>query len=400
MIRGPKALAAAALILFARTGLAQFPPVTDPNKDEAKCQASTNKALAKFIGAKTKCVSKCMLLQRKAAAPYYAGCFAPAFTDPATNACIFDPSRGAEAKARARIVKGCSVDCPECYPFSACATGDPFVADLEGVVDPFVNLVYCTEALAQTPTQAEAKCEDTVWKQVAKFWSAKSKCYAKCTSLEQKGKIAPGSCEPPVPSDPSTAACIFDPVTGAEAKAIAAIDKICEPSANPSNQKPVCYSILDGAGWISLLEANIDFRVPITYCDESTTTSTSTSTSTTTSTSTSTSTTTTTLCAGDFVGGSCWFKGALGADCTSTCAANSLSYDPATATYAGSGGSDANCTAVAVAVDPSTTFNSDANLGGVGCCDVFGAGAVADRDLDPTTATATNGAVARYCACN
>ena len=45
-------------------------------------------------------------------------------------------------------------------------------------------------------------------------------------------------------------------------------------------------------------------------------------------------------------GGFCWFLGNLGESCTTVCANHSLVYDPATSTYAGELGTDANCTSV------------------------------------------------------
>jgi len=256
-------LGVAGVCLIAGSALAQFPPITDPNKDEAKCQKGTATAITKFTGAKLKCIQKCVATGRKTAGPY-GGCFAPGFTNPATNTCIFDPVKGAEAKARASIVKSCANDCPECYAMQGpvCSTGEPTVGDMESQVDPFGNLIFCTEVLGGTPTTAEAKCEDTVAKTFSKFWGAKNKCYQKCQDSMLKGKIAPGSCNPPLPSDPATASCIFDPVKGAEAKAAAAIDKACQPPGI----KPACYSTITGSGWVALIESNFDFREGFTHC--------------------------------------------------------------------------------------------------------------------------------------
>jgi hypothetical protein len=257
------AAAATGLCLLAGPVLAQFPPVTDPNKDEAKCQKGTGSALVKFTGAKTKCISKCISTQRKAAVPAYGGCFGPGFTDPTTQACINDPVKGAEPKARAAIVKACAKDCPECYTARGpvCTTGEPDVTDTESQIDPFGNLIYCTEAFATTPTKTEAKCEDTVVKSLVKFVGGKVKCYQKCQGNLLKGKIAPGSCDPPA-SDPATQAC----VAKAETKAETGIDKVCEVVGS----KPACYGAVGapimGAGWVSLVESNIDFRTPITNC--------------------------------------------------------------------------------------------------------------------------------------
>ncbi|HXJ37002.1 MAG TPA: hypothetical protein VMS22_23455 [Candidatus Eisenbacteria bacterium] len=189
--------------------------------------------------------------------------------------------KGAEAKAGSGIVKGCAKDCPECYAAidpSLCSSGQPFVGDVASQTDPFGTLIYCTEAAGGTPTQAEGKCEDIVMKTLGKFWNAETKCYQKCVSNELKGRIAPGSCSPPVPSDAATQACLFDP-GHAEAKAALVIDKVCEPSINPSNQKPACYSAFpSGSYWVSLIEAFVDFRVPITWCSEPTGTTTTTTT--------------------------------------------------------------------------------------------------------------------------
>src|SRR5262245_58495751 len=97
-VRG--AVMAAGICFAASSALAQPSGVT---KDEVKCESGTGKALSKFVGKKSKCASKCLSTARKTSGPY-AGCFAP-YADPTTNACITDPVKGVEAKARAAIVK-------------------------------------------------------------------------------------------------------------------------------------------------------------------------------------------------------------------------------------------------------------------------------------------------------
>jgi hypothetical protein len=258
------AVAVAGACLIAGHALAQFPPVTDPNKDEAKCQKGSASALVKFTGAKSKCLSKCFSTAGKTMGPY-GGCFPP-YTDPATSTCITDPVKGAEAKARAAIVKACTADCPECYPAIVCSSGEPFVGDVEGLIDFFPALIYCEQNGGMTPTKGEAKCQGAVVKSLVKFVGGKTKCYQKCQDAVLKGKIAPGSCDPPSPSDPSANACIFDPVKGAEAKARAAIDKQCEVSVNSKAEKPACYGAANGNTWVLLTEGNIDSRVPIQAC--------------------------------------------------------------------------------------------------------------------------------------
>jgi hypothetical protein len=43
------------------------------------------------------------------------------------------------------------------------------------------------------------------------------------------------------------------------------------------------------------------------------------------------------------VAGRCWYEGAFSKSCDQVCANASRTYDPATESFAGSGGSDANC---------------------------------------------------------
>src|SRR5262245_36207944 len=125
---GSAAIAAAGFCLIASSVLAQVPGLT---KEEAACEKNTGTTLSKFTGAKAKCVSKCISTARKTSGPY-TQCFTPYTGDPVTFACIFDPAKGAEVKARAGITKKCNVagkdSCPECYDPANCATGIPFVA--------------------------------------------------------------------------------------------------------------------------------------------------------------------------------------------------------------------------------------------------------------------------------
>jgi hypothetical protein len=255
---GTVAIAAAGFCLIASRVPAQFPPITDPTSDEQKCESNAGKTLSKFTKSKAKCVGKCIGAGRKTSGPY-GGCFAP-YADPATDVCIHESLKGAEAKARQGIIKKCSVagkdSCPECYSPATCTTGEPFVMNTETNIDPFVILIYCTEANTNTPTSAEAKCEDGVSKALTKFVGSKAKCYDKCNKNMNKGKIALGSCNPGAVTDPATQACIFDSVKGAEAKAAASIDKVCASvGANPS-----CYgtSLDTGQEWVNLAEVPVD----------------------------------------------------------------------------------------------------------------------------------------------
>jgi len=258
------AVAATGLCLLASSVLAQVPGLT---KEEAACESNTGKTLSKFTSSKAKCISKCFSTARKTSGPY-GGCQTP-YSDPTTFACITDPAKGAEVKARQGIVKKCNVagkdSCPECYNPNDCTLGAPFVAQTETNIDVFPPLVYCLEiGTATTPSKDQAKCEDGVSKALVKFTGSKTKCYDKCNKNMQKGTVPLGACNPPA-TDPATVACISDPLKGAEGKAAAAIDKVC---ANVPGATPPCYlpTLATGADWVGVVEGIIDVTTQQVAC--------------------------------------------------------------------------------------------------------------------------------------
>jgi hypothetical protein len=247
---------AAGLSLTVSSVPAQSPP---SNKDQLKCQTGAAKTLSKFVKSKAKCAQKCLDKARKTSGPY-TGCEPPDYTDPATNACIFDPQKGAEAKARGKIDKGCAADCPDCYAFGfTCPPSEALVAGFEVNLDIIGVQIFCLEAGGTSPTKEEAKCEDTVLKSLVKFVGSKAKCYQTCVKTEFKGKIPADSCMVGSPADVATQECI----TKAETKAGAAIDKVCV--AVPGN--PPCYPpAVSGADWVAIAEEAVDVVVPALYC--------------------------------------------------------------------------------------------------------------------------------------
>jgi len=257
------AAAAAGLWLAASPVLAQ----SGVTKDELKCESGTGKTLAKFVSSKSKCVSKCFGTARKTSGPY-TGCFGSPYSDPTTNTCITDPVKGAEAKARAGIVKGCTKDCPECYAASTCSAGEPNVTNTEGLIDIQGPSVYCTENGGNTPTKEEAKCEDGNVKALVKLVGALAKCYDKCNQNVFKGKIPEGSCQPgdgtPNPTDVPTRECLGK----ATGKSIASINKACfiSPAVAPSCYDGTPLRPNTGAGWTALIKAVVDGQTPGIAC--------------------------------------------------------------------------------------------------------------------------------------
>jgi hypothetical protein len=246
---------AAGLTLTISSVTAQSPPA---NKDQLKCQTAVANSLAKFAKSKAKCAQKCLNTARKTSGPY-TGCKPPDYTDPETNACIFDPQKGAEAKARAKIGKGCAADCPNCYADQSLCDGELFVTAVETEIDSIGVQIYCLEAADTSPTKDQAKCEDAVAKSLAKFLGAKAKCYQKCVTTEFKGKIPANSCAAGSPADVTTQECI----TKAETKAVTSIDKVCVTV--PGN--PPCYAPdTSGADWGAIGEGAVDTVAPIVFC--------------------------------------------------------------------------------------------------------------------------------------
>lgn len=105
-------------------------------------------------------------------------------------------------------------------------------------------------------------------------------------------------------------------------------------------------------------------------------------------------------CAGDLVGGFCWFLGNSGDSCDTTCGAQTLTCSPATVAYAGTSGTLVNCDAVLDAISAPDTAIDGSLTGGIGTgCGRYGI-ATHYRELSaPTTCAAAQGSVARACAC-
>jgi hypothetical protein len=267
------AAAAAGLCLAASPVLAQIPGQT---KDELKCESTVGKTLSKFVCSKSKCVSKCFVTARKAGGPF-TGCFAnppgSPYGDATTNTCITDSVKGAEAKARAGIVKGCmdasgKDKCPECYAVSTCNTGEPNVGNTEVLIDIQGPTVYCEENGGNVPTKEVAKCEDGNVKALVKLVGALAKCYDKCNQNMAKGKIGLGSCDPgdgmPNPTDVPTRECLAKAV----GKSAASINKACfiSPAVAPTCYDGSALRPNTGAGWTALVKGIVDGQTPGIAC--------------------------------------------------------------------------------------------------------------------------------------
>ena len=294
-LRQATMLAGAATLLLVPLAFAQL--ATDA---QFKCEQNVDKAGAKFVAAKSKCISKCAVNAWKAIGTF-ADCFPPYGGN--TALCIKDTVnglKGAEDKFTASIRKNCDntfkagTECPTCYNSGDCSTSGyatDQVANLEGQVDSFVPGVLC-ETTGADPT--EQKCENTTAKALVKQVSGVVKCYDTCQKNARALLFPESQCDPPA-SEPVTAACIAK----VDNKAILTIDKACGPecfggnttcgsnTGACSNDATVqcgcdadcgdqsaaadCSSTDDyptGSAWVNLVDIAISGNQPNTYCQE------------------------------------------------------------------------------------------------------------------------------------
>jgi hypothetical protein len=297
MVKFMKGALLAGVVSFALAGIASAQLLNDA---EFKCQAKVSKAGSKFVSSKAKCASKCIAGANKVPPVNpYADCFAPYAG--ATKTCITEPTfrKGAEEKFEDAIRKSCDpgfkvgTDCPECYSAGDCSLSGEATnrqQNVEGQVDSFGPGVYCEQPGADT---FETKCEQSTAKALVKVVGSVNKCYDKCNSNIRKALIAPGSCNPPSPSDPLTQTCIAK----ADTKGISSINKACGPECfggdqtcasntgtcsndslvqcgcdadcGPQAAAPDCTNPDDyptGSAWVNLVEIAIAGNVPGTYC--------------------------------------------------------------------------------------------------------------------------------------
>jgi hypothetical protein len=278
-------LAGAATLLAAPMVFAQ--PATDA---QFKCEAQVDKAGAKFVGAKSKCVSKCLTNAWKAVGSF-SDCYPP--YGGSTAQCIKDTVlglKGAEDKFTASIRKNCDptfkagTECPTCYDSGDCSLSgyaSDQVQTIEGQVDSFVPGVACEGAGADP---LEQKCQQSTAKALTKQVSGVIKAYDKCFGNARKGVISASSCAPPA-TDPATSAAI----ASVDAKAISGINKACggeclsgncngvgvgttcSTNADCGDQsvKPDCSGTDNyptGSGWVNLVDVAISGNIPNTYC--------------------------------------------------------------------------------------------------------------------------------------
>jgi hypothetical protein len=248
--------------------LAQAQTITDA---EFKCQDKATKASTKFVGSKSKCITKCFQNHWKGLEPNpLVNCYPP--YGGTTLTCIADPLKGAEAKFVLATQKSCdpglkpTLECPACYDTgNGCGpsgyAGD-YMQNIESQVDSFVPGVGCELVGA---TKEEQKCQTGTAKALVKQVGGVVKCYSKCMGNVRKGIGTHADCLPNG-SDPTLAAC----KNGVVGKAILAVNKNCiDKHVSPVDAVPDCSGTddyPDGANWTNLVDIAISGNIPANYC--------------------------------------------------------------------------------------------------------------------------------------
>ena len=295
-------LAGVASLAMAGIAMAQISP--DINAAEFKCQQNNDKAGGKFVGALSKCATKCQQgFHKSTPTNPVEDCYAP--YGGATATCVEDPvlHKGANDKFGVSIKKACDpafkvgTDCPECYDAQGGGNGcgdsgyvAAHVQDIGNQVASFGPGVFCKTTGAST---AEQKCMYNTAKVLSKLVASVNKCFDKCFKNASKSLIPGADCYPApvIPADSATQTCI----SLAQTKSVAGADKLCgtisvniqcpqfctsdadcdtapmlgdgvctDDNCSAGNTATAAYP--NGALWTNLVTNAIAGNVPNTYC--------------------------------------------------------------------------------------------------------------------------------------
>lgn len=229
--RANRTLIGAAIgLALARVATAQLDPNLTP--PEFKCQASVDKAGGKYMKALAKCEISCIHGFYRGGTPS-SDCFPP--YGGATAICVTDALKGADAKFRAAIAKGCDsvanpgANCPECYDagggFGGCGAAGYATAHQQDFGTQFASIASATFCKTSAAFPNEQLCQRNTTKVASKFLAALYNCYGKCFRKANTGAMPGADCEPnPIlPNDVPTQDCI----AVAELKSETAFDELC-----------------------------------------------------------------------------------------------------------------------------------------------------------------------------
>ena len=216
---GTAVMAATGICLLATWVPAQ---VTDPSKDEQKCESGTGKTLAKFVGSKSKCMvhrhkrRRWRLTHRLPAQCTVAGC-SPRLRRTPTRQRVHRDGEGREARhqregvqqrsratTRPGATRRLSAACPASHPWVQTTEGTPF--PIAGRLTAFPRLIYRKETADDLPRMRPAQDG------VSRRWSsvgAKNKCYSSASRTPTRPVLARRL--PPPPPSILLNSCIHDP---------------------------------------------------------------------------------------------------------------------------------------------------------------------------------------------
>jgi hypothetical protein len=227
---------------------------------ELGCQLATTQTVSLFVAAKMRCLMSC---QHEA----FASSEAPTDCVPPYGGATFGCVTSEENIGSGAIQSSCNQDCPECYTNGDCSADSVTkIADAEGHVEALAADLFCDDSASPDGlTLSEHKCRLTAAKFLSQLPAKMLKCYARCRKGEFGGKIPAGDCAPPA-ADPKTQLCLEKYAL----KVAFLLDNKCEPTVNPSADKPECggYSTTDGLGRVAAETAVIEAMAPGLLCSD------------------------------------------------------------------------------------------------------------------------------------
>jgi hypothetical protein len=183
----PRAAIILALVFTTATARASHTPLL--TSEEESCQRALGRATDDLGAIKAACLAACDRAAFRGRA--VASECAPPFGG-RTRGCI----DAAVSLARDRIDRGCTADCPECYPGGCRSFGDGAILATEAVVDGLASTILCPEP---DLAPAEARCRQSLARVLGRLAVAMGKCIVGCRRLETRGRLAPGACTEPPP---------------------------------------------------------------------------------------------------------------------------------------------------------------------------------------------------------
>src|SRR5262245_29959433 len=121
-------------------------------------------------------------------------------------------------------------------------------------------------------TPPEHNCQEKRSRSMAKYGKKVVKCGVRCQHDARRGHVPYSDCFPPYGGTMSK--CLYAPTKGAQAKAVTAIRRACDPTVKRTADCPECYDGGDCTAfaddWVTHVQGQLDTLAPGIYCDPGT----------------------------------------------------------------------------------------------------------------------------------